>query len=129
MATSGGGVNLGSDSFFYGARWIMMFNIAQRMITFVLNQSMIAFTTPDVLGMAAIQLELVLSTLLFLSREGIRLACLRESILTGKQRQMVVNVRELLRYNIDCVVMPQNVSYLLVDSYDCSFNHADIMDS
>lgn len=74
-------------------QWNMLFNILQRVITFSLNQSMIAWTSPEILGIAAISLELLLSTLLFLSREGIRLACLREAIDSSNQRQLIVNVR------------------------------------
>jgi hypothetical protein len=76
-------------------RWTMLFNMLQRVITFLLNQSMIAWTSPEIFGIAAISLELLLSTLLFLSREGVRLACLRETIVTLNQRQLIVNVRKI----------------------------------
>ena len=44
------------------------------MVTFTANQAMLRLAGPEVFGVAAIQLELLLSTLLFLSREGLRLA-------------------------------------------------------
>jgi Rft protein len=82
----------GTRMVFSTIRWTMLFNMLQRVVTFLLNQSMIAWTSPEIFGIAAISLELLLSTLLFLSREGVRLACLRETIVTLNQRQLIVNV-------------------------------------
>ena len=79
---------------------MMLMNFIQRLTSFVLNQSMISYTTPEVLGLAAISLELLLSTLLFLSREGIRMACLRETIKTTSHRQYVVNVCNTAKPNV-----------------------------
>jgi oligosaccharide translocation protein RFT1 len=78
---------------FKGAKLIMVVSVLQRIITFAMNQLILHYTTPDVFGFAAVSLELLLSTLLFLSREGIRLACLREKITTSTGRQAIVNVR------------------------------------
>ena len=82
----------GAGVLFSGAKWFLLVNVLQRMTTFILNQSMISYTTPAVFGMAAISLELLLSSLLFLSREGIRVACIRETIVTSDERQRIVNV-------------------------------------
>ena len=71
---------------------ILAANALQRVITFLLNQVMIRHTSPEVFGQAAISLELLLSTLLFLSREGIRLACLREKVTSVAARQRLVNL-------------------------------------
>ena len=84
---------------------IMAFNVAQRIITFVLNQLMISRTSPEVFGMAAISLELLLSTLLFLSREGIRLACLREKVTSVAARQRLVNLSWIPSLSLVTVVM------------------------
>lgn len=51
--------------------------LVSRLFTFVLNQALIRMTSPEIFGAAAIQFELVLSTILFLSREGVRTAILR----------------------------------------------------
>ena len=93
----------GANMVLSGVRWIFIINVAQRLITFVLNQLMISFTSPEIFGLAAISFELLLSTLLFLSREGIRLACLREEIISPNQRQLVVNVRAVsdLDFSVD----------------------------
>ncbi|KXN84240.1 Oligosaccharide translocation protein RFT1 [Leucoagaricus sp. SymC.cos] len=48
-----------------------------RLFTFILNQSLIRMTSPEIFGAAAIQFELILSTILFLSREGVRTTILR----------------------------------------------------
>jgi oligosaccharide translocation protein RFT1 len=55
-----------------GAKWNLIFTVLQKLISFTLNQSLYAYfgIGPEILGQAAIQLELLLSTLLFLSREG-----------------------------------------------------------
>ncbi|EKM74897.1 hypothetical protein AGABI1DRAFT_132740 [Agaricus bisporus var. burnettii JB137-S8] len=51
--------------------------LVSRLFTFVLNQALIRMTSPEIFGAAAIQFELILSTILFLSREGVRTTILR----------------------------------------------------
>lgn len=48
-----------------------------RLFTFTLNQALIRMASPEVFGAAAIQFDLILSTILFLSREGVRTTILR----------------------------------------------------
>lgn len=52
-------------------------SLLQRLATFVMNQCLMRAVGPAIFGIAAVQLELLLSTLLFLGREGIRLATLK----------------------------------------------------
>jgi oligosaccharide translocation protein RFT1 len=80
------------DKLFSGARWTLIVGILQKITTFSLNQILVLNTSPEVFGLAAIQLELLLSSLLFLSREGIRIASLRELIDTPQQLQKLVNI-------------------------------------
>ncbi|CAG8711248.1 14913_t:CDS:2, partial [Acaulospora morrowiae] len=47
------------------------------MATFTLHQIVLRFTDPATFGIASVQLELLLATILFLSREGFRCALLR----------------------------------------------------
>jgi oligosaccharide translocation protein RFT1 len=47
------------------------------MFTSMLNQALFRLASPSAFGAAAIQFELILSTILFLSREGVRNALLR----------------------------------------------------
>ncbi len=58
-------------------RSLVLLQLLSRLLTFGLNQSLIRIASPEVFGTAAIQFDLVCSTILFLSREGIRNASLR----------------------------------------------------
>lgn len=51
---------------------------SSRAFTFLLNQALVRLATPQTFGTATIQFELLLSTTLFLSREGVRTALLRQ---------------------------------------------------
>ncbi|KAJ3772885.1 Rft protein-domain-containing protein [Lentinula raphanica] len=56
---------------------LMGLQLFTRLFTFVLNQALSRLASPVAYGIAAIQFELMLSTILFLSREGVRAALLR----------------------------------------------------
>ncbi|KAI0696434.1 Rft-1-domain-containing protein [Cytidiella melzeri] len=56
---------------------LVLLQLVSRVFTFVLNQLLVRLVSPQVFGTAAIQFELLLSTILFLSREGTRNALLR----------------------------------------------------
>ncbi|CCM01181.1 uncharacterized protein FIBRA_03229 [Fibroporia radiculosa] len=58
---------------------LVILQFVSRIFTFVLNQALVRLVSPQVFGTAAIQFELLLSTILFLSREGVRNALLRSS--------------------------------------------------
>ena len=58
----------------------MGLQLFSRLITFALNQALVRLASPDVYGTVSIQLELVLNTILFLSREGFRNALLRAKV-------------------------------------------------
>lgn len=51
--------------------------LLSRMLTFVLNQALFRMVSPSVFGTASVQFELLLNTILFLSREGVRTSILR----------------------------------------------------
>lgn len=55
----------------------MALQLFSRLFTFILNQALFRMASPRAYGTAAIQFELMLSTILFLSREGVRNALLR----------------------------------------------------
>ncbi|KAJ8087062.1 Oligosaccharide translocation protein rft1 [Marasmius tenuissimus] len=67
--------------------------LSSRLLTFVLNQALFRLASPKAYGVAAIQFELVLSTILFLSREGVRGALLRVG--TGKEKNESRNNKAL----------------------------------
>jgi oligosaccharide translocation protein RFT1 len=78
-------------SSYASAKWIVMWNIVQKLLNLGLTQTLLRIASPEVYGKAAIQLELFLSMILFLSREGIRLALLREKIDQSISRQQFIN--------------------------------------
>lgn len=56
---------------------LMLLQLLSRGVTFALNQALARLASPAVFGTASIQFELLSSTILFLSREGVRNALLR----------------------------------------------------
>ncbi|CAG8528431.1 10117_t:CDS:2 [Funneliformis mosseae] len=62
-----------------GASSLVMLQLISRLATFVLHQIVLRYTDPATFGIASVQLELLLATILFLSREGFRCALLRGS--------------------------------------------------
>ncbi|KAG8742087.1 Oligosaccharide translocation protein rft1 [Ceratobasidium sp. 414] len=56
---------------------LIALQILSRLATFTLNQILLRLASPKVFGTAAIQLDLLLSTVLFISREGVRNALFR----------------------------------------------------
>ena len=66
-----------STRFLSGVSALVLLQAASRILTFVLNQALVRLASPAVFGTAAIQFELLISSILFLCREGVRLALLR----------------------------------------------------
>ena len=60
-----------------GAAYLIALQLLSRLLTFGLNQFLLRLTTPEAFGIASVQFELLLNTILFVSREGIRGAVLR----------------------------------------------------
>lgn len=56
---------------------LMGLQLFSRLFTFALNQALVRMVSPSAFGTAAIQFELLLGTILFLSRQGVRNAVLR----------------------------------------------------
>lgn len=79
---------------FRGLSLVMVVTAVQKIITFSLNSMLVRRTHPGIFGVAAVQLELLLSTLLFFSREGVRLALLRETASGSgvEKRQQFINL-------------------------------------
>lgn len=66
---------------------LVLLQLFTRGFTFGLNQVLVRLASPQTFGTAAIQFELLLSTILFLSREGVRNALLRSSSSTNSGRE------------------------------------------
>ncbi|CAO3622189.1 unnamed protein product [Cunninghamella blakesleeana] len=60
-----------------GASYLIFLQLLSRMLTFILHQIVLRYTTPETFGIASVKLELLLSTILFISREGYRCALIR----------------------------------------------------
>ena len=59
---------------------LMGLQLLSRLVTFALNQALVRLASPAVYGTVSIQLELLLNTILFLSREGFRNTLLRANV-------------------------------------------------
>lgn len=59
------------------ARSLIGLQLVSRLVTFVLNQGLVRLASPQAYGTVAVQFELLMSTILFLSREGVRNSLLR----------------------------------------------------
>ena len=59
------------------AKSLIGLQLVSRLVTFVLNQGLVRLASPHAYGTATIQFELLMSTILFLSREGVRNSLLR----------------------------------------------------
>ena len=69
---------------------LVLLQLFSRAFTFGLNQALVRLATPQTFGTAAIQFELLLSTILFLSREGVRNALLRSSVKNKKDSSVAL---------------------------------------
>jgi oligosaccharide translocation protein RFT1 len=65
---------------------LVLLQLFSRLFTFTLNQALVRLASPQTFGTAAIQFELLLSTILFLCREGVRNALLRAHPLSKSRR-------------------------------------------
>lgn len=79
MASSTDSAKVLLNSSVSSASSLMALQLFSRFFTFALNQALFRLASPSAFGAAAIQFELIMSTILFLSREGVRNALLRVS--------------------------------------------------
>jgi len=61
-------------------RYLIFLQIASRIITFALNTLIVIEISTAIFGVFSIQYQLIMSTILFLTREGFRRACQRSNI-------------------------------------------------
>lgn len=79
---------------------LVLLQLFSRVFTFILNQALVRLVSPQVFGTAAIQFELLLSTILFLSREGFRNALLRCSTSSKQKKDGKDTSEDILVSNI-----------------------------
>ncbi|KAH8117736.1 Rft-1-domain-containing protein [Phellopilus nigrolimitatus] len=97
---------------------LMGLQLFSRLVTFALNQALVRLASPAVYGTVSIQLELLLNTILFLSREGFRNALLRADVNNEEQKEspLVSNIALLPVYFGVQVSFLTSVAYLLYAS-------------
>lgn len=71
-----------------GASYLILLQFLSRMLTFSLNQIVLRYISKETFGIASVNLELLSSTILFISREGFRSALIRSS----KNQQSILNL-------------------------------------
>jgi len=79
------------ESSFSSVSSLIALQLFSRLFTFVLNHALFRLASPRAYGTIAIQFELMLSTILFVSREGVRNTLLR----VGKSRASSSNLSVL----------------------------------
>uniref|UniRef100_A0A7S1Z403 Protein RFT1 homolog n=1 Tax=Ditylum brightwellii TaxID=49249 RepID=A0A7S1Z403_9STRA len=87
-----------------------MLSFFLRLLSFGLNQITIRFVNPQTLGKASIQLDLLLNTCLFLSREGFRLSLTNSSSSSSSSSQGGTKIKEEMEAQQRSV----NVSWLTI---------------
>ncbi|KAK0558299.1 Oligosaccharide translocation protein rft1 [Tilletia horrida] len=75
--TSVNGEDGGGIAIAQSASLLIGLQVVTRLLTFALNQLLVRLTDPSVFGAANVQLDLLLSTILFLARDGVRGALIR----------------------------------------------------
>lgn len=71
-----------------GASYLILLQFLSRMLTFSLNQIVLRYISKETFGIASVNLELLSSTILFISREGFRSALIR----SNKNQQSILNL-------------------------------------
>jgi len=103
-------------SSFTGTIYLFLLQLFSRSITFILNQILLRFTSAKVLGIVNIKLELILETILFISREGIRMALLRSKSSSEEIEKKSKDEKEKNSKSIEEALIPiqkaVNLSYI-----------------
>jgi len=103
-------------SSFTGTIYLFLLQLFSRSITFILNQILLRFTSAKVLGIVNIKLELILETILFISREGIRMSLLRSKSSSEEIEKKTKDEKEKNSKSIEETLIPiqkaVNLSYI-----------------
>eukprot|EP00026_Physarum_polycephalum_P007277 Phypoly_transcript_07335.p1 GENE.Phypoly_transcript_07335~~Phypoly_transcript_07335.p1 ORF type:complete len:527 (+),score=56.41 Phypoly_transcript_07335:39-1619(+) len=94
------------SSAFTGMRYLIFLQVASRIITYLLNNQMIVAIDLELFGIFSIQYQLIMSTILQLTREGFRVACQRSNIGAGNK----LNPKELAQMmNLAWISVPLGI--------------------
>jgi hypothetical protein len=77
------------DDFFQNTISLVGLQLFSRLLTFLLNQSLLSYVSPSLFGVVYVQYELLTSSILFLSRDCIRTVLQRFKVLHIKQINML----------------------------------------
>ncbi|KAH9823224.1 Rft protein-domain-containing protein [Melampsora americana] len=100
-----------SSTFIRTGLSLVLLQLLSRLLTFSLNQALLRFTSPEALGTASIQLEVLLNTVLFLSRENVRGALSRLQLEFSTFRGSNLSTR--YQQIVNCCFVPLPTGFVL----------------
>eukprot|EP00835_Amoeboradix_gromovi_P005805 NODE_588_length_6359_cov_0.522843.p2 type:complete len:526 gc:universal NODE_588_length_6359_cov_0.522843:4105-5682(+) len=101
-----------------GSIYLILLQFVSRVTTFVLNQLLLPHISPEVIGISMIQMEFLVNTILFFSREGIRTALFRSSVDNSSEKQKtLINISWLSAF-VGLFTTLLMIVYFLVFSTD-----------
>lgn len=107
--------------------------ILLKVVSFVLSQITLRLVDPTVLGKASIRLDLMLSTVLFLGREGFRLALIKSTTTSSKGSSNAHSTDNILISNVAWLSIPTGIVLslvcLMVHLYHCHLWKNDLTSS
>jgi hypothetical protein len=114
-----------------GTIYLILIQVASRALTFIGNQILLRFLSPELLGIA-VQLELFSVFILYFSRESLRVALQRQPAQVDNEKRDDSQVNEAKSVQSQSIV---NLSYLVVFSGSCLtlglgfswYNRADVV--
>lgn len=100
-----------SSTFIRTGLSLVLLQLLSRLLTFSLNQALLRFISPEALGTASIQLEVLLNTVLFLSRENVRgaLSRLQLEFSTFRDSQLTTRYQQI----VNCCFLPLPIGFIL----------------
>lgn len=88
-----------------GAKFLILLQISSRLLTFGVNQILLRYLTPALLGIS-VQLELLTISILYFSRESLRNALQRQSLGSGDLRTATQTI-----INLSLLALPLGVAF------------------
>jgi oligosaccharide translocation protein RFT1 len=104
--------------------------LGARLLTFVLNVLAARLLSPEEYGISAVQFHLINSSIVFLSREGVRRSCLRVSQGCGKEKKDVedrIVSGSLMVIPAGVVITLLGAMFLMWKGFDPVYTHAAVM--
>ena len=103
-----------------GSVYLILLQFVSRMTTFVLNQMLLPYVTADTIGIAMIQMDFMVNTILFFSREGIRNALFRSTKEDKSQVQITLVNTSWLSTIVGVPVTIGMILYFLIFATDAT---------